>query len=299
MYKLIGNIYDFLGDDLRFLEFYGKALEYATIRKNSGKEIKIIKRIIQKQTKMQMYQENIVRINRILLNITEYKFVDLFTIAKFHQQLGESLIATSNKEEGIGHLRQALDIYKNFKTPIFDELQLLNKLNELYTEMKDYEKVSLYSEEIKKVSDKLHNILITPPKAFQPMGAVKEIWIFSFSVGIEFCSYAPFSEIDHGILGGFLTSMQQFSLEMSQSLLKSMIIGGDRYSFYKEDGYDFFMLSRSAVKNSEEVVNKILSIIYTRFWKEFAEEVKIFQGNTTPFRRFKTVIESLDLTLTI
>lgn len=298
VYKLIGNIYDFLGDDLRFLEFYGKALEYATIRKNSGKEIKIIKRIVQKQTKLQMYQENIVTINNILLNIAGYKFVDLYTIAKFHQQLGESLIATSNKEEGIEHLHQALDIYMDFKTPVLDELKLLNFLNELYTEMKDYEKVSLYSEEIKKVSDKLHNITITPPKVFQPMGDVKEIWIFSFSTGIEFYSYAPFSKIDHGILGGFVTAMQQFSLEMSQSLLKSMIIGEDRFTLYKEDGYDYFMLSRSAIKNSEEVVNKILSIIYIRFWKEFAENIKMFQGNTTPFKRFKTVIESLDLTLT-
>lgn len=299
IYQLIGNIYDFLGEDLKFLEFYNKAFQYATEVKDSGKKIKITNRIIQKQTKLKMYEENIICIKNILKNIEEYRMIDLYSIARFHQQLGNALTMTEKREEGLEQFLKALEIFKGFKIPMFDELQLLQRIIEFYTEKKEFEKISSYSEELKTVSDQLHNASIQHPKVFRPMGEVKEIWVFCISEGIEFYNYAPFSEVDHDLLGGFLTAMQQFSLEISQNLLNSMIIGDDRYTFYQEEGYDFFILGRSAAKSSEEIVNKILSIIYTRFWKEFAEQIKNFGGNVTYFRRFTKVIEALDLTLTM
>lgn len=299
IYQLIGNIYDFLGEDLKFLKFYNKAFKYATEVKDSGKKIKITNRIIQKQTKLKMYEENIICIKNILNNIEEYRMIDLYSIARFHQQLGNALTMTGKIEEGLEQLLKALEIFKGFKIPVFDELQLLKRIIELYIEKKEFEKVSSYSEVLKTVSDLLHSASIQPPKVFRPMGEVKEIWVFCISQGIEFYSYAPFSEVDHDLLGGFLTAMQQFSLEISQNLLNSMIIGDDRYTLYQEEGYDFFILGRSAAKSSEEIVNKILSIIYTRFWKEFAELIKNFKGNVTHFRRYTKVIEALDLTLTM
>jgi len=299
IYRLIGNIYDFLGEDLKFLEAYNKALDYAIEVKDPGRKIKITNRIVQKQTTLKMYEENISKIKTILDNIEEYKIIDLYSIARFHQQLGDTLAITERVDEGLEHLLKALEIYKGFKIPVFNQLQLLNRIIEIFTEKKDYEKVSSFSEELKTVSDQLQSASIQPPKVFRPMGDVKEVWVFCISKGIEFFSYAPFSEVDHDLLGGFLTAMQQFSLELSQNLLNSMVIGEDRYTFYQEEGYDFFILGRSAVKSSEEIVKKILSIIYARFWKEFAESIKSFEGNITPFRRFTDVIEALDLTLTI
>lgn len=299
IYQLIGNIHDFLGEDLKFLEFYEKALKYATEINDSGKKIKITKRIIQKQTKLKMYEENIIQIKNILNNIKEYKIIDLYSIARFHQQLGEALMNIEKVDEGLEQLLKALEIYKGFKNPVFDQLQILNIIVKVYTEKKEFEIVSSYSEELKIVSDQLHSASIQPPKIFRPMGDVKEIWVFCISKGIEFYSYAPFSEVDHDLLGGFLTAMQQFSLEISQNLLNSMLIGEDRYTFYQEEGYDFFILGRSASKSSEEIVKKVLSIIYARFWKEFAEDIKSFEGNITPFRRYTAVIEALDLTLTV
>ena len=299
IYQLIGNIYDFLGEDLKFLDFYNKALNYATEIKDSGKKIKITNRIVQKQTKLKMYEENISRIKNILDNIEEYKIIDLYSVARFHQQLGDALVNTEKVDEGLEQFLKALEIFKGFKIPVFDQLQLLNRIIEIYTQKKEYEIVSSYSEDLKTVSDQLHNASIQPPKIFRPMGDVKEIWVFCISKGIEFFSYAPFSEVDHDLLGGFLTAMQSFSLELSQNPLNSMMIGEDRYSFFQEEGYDFFILGRSAAKSSEEIVNKILSIIYARFWKEFAESIKSFECNITPFRRFTAVIEALDLTLSI
>ncbi len=43
----------------------------------------------------------------------------------------------------------------------------------------------------------------------------------------------------------------------------------------------------------------ILSKIFSRFWKEYSNYIKTFQGNVKHFQGFTDIIESLDLTLTI
>ncbi len=60
-------------------------------------------------------------------------------------------------------------------------------------------------------------------------------------------------------------------------------------------GYDFFILGRADVKISKSVT--ILSVIYRRFWKEYSNHIKKFQGNIKHFRGFTEIIESLDLTI--
>ena len=59
IYQLIGNIYESLDEDLNSLEYYEKALNAAEISKTPNKEIKILNRIVQKQAKLGMHQENL------------------------------------------------------------------------------------------------------------------------------------------------------------------------------------------------------------------------------------------------
>jgi len=41
------------------------------------------------------------------------------------------------------------------------------------------------------------------------------------------------------------------------------------------------------------------SRIYLRFWKEYSQYIRNFQGNIKYFKSFTDIIESLDLTLSI
>ena len=299
IYQFIGNIYEFLGKDLESLNYYEKAFEHTFKSNNLSKRIMILNRIIQKQTEQKKFENNIEKINDFLSNIEEYRFIDLFTVFNFRKQLANSLIAIDKKYEGLAEQLKALEILKSFKTPIYEEIELLNQIIEIFTEFQDYEKVAYYSEEIKKVSSELERVSVQKPKTYRPMGDVKEIWIFHSIAGVEMYDYAPLSKIDNDLLGGFLTAMRQFSVEISQKQLNDMIIGNDLYMIYSEEGYDFFILGRADVKISKSVIKTILSVIYRRFWKEYSNHIKKFQGNIKHFRGFTEIIESLDLTLAI
>ncbi|MHA1688016.1 MAG: hypothetical protein ACTSYC_03215 [Promethearchaeota archaeon] len=139
--------------------------------------------------------------------------------------------------------------------------------------------------------------LWTVEPVIYPMGDIKEIWIFSKSTGVKLFSYAPETELDHDLLGGFISALKNISMELMYRPLDSIIIGNDLYTIYYEDRRDFFILGRSNSKISVESAKAILKIIYMRFWKEFHDLIINFQGNITPFHRFADIIESLDLTL--
>ncbi len=296
IYLLIGNIFEFLEKELESLGYYEKALDVSIKSNNPSKRIKILNRVVQKQIKLKKYEESISELNDVLSNIDEYKFVDLYTIASFHRQLANCLNAIGKKTEGLLELLNTYEILKTFKTPVYEELDVLNQIVEIYTEMNDSEKISHFKEEINNVSDKIKSIAIQKPKAFRPLGEVKEIWVFHSKIGVEIYNYALESKIDNDLLGGFLTAIQNFSYEISQKKLNDMVMGNDRYMIYQED-YDFYILGRADAKISIEIIKNILSKIYRRFWKEYSKYIKTFQGNIKYFKNFTQIIESLDLTL--
>jgi tetratricopeptide (TPR) repeat protein len=297
---LIGNINEFLGKDEDVLEYYGKALENALKLNDRSKEIKLNKSIIQKQHKLGLYEANITKLKNLLSNIKRYRFIDLYTIASFHRYLGNSYVAVGKLKKGLIELRKTYKIFRSFQTPVIEELELLNRITKLYTRIEDYDRVSFYADRIKEVSNKLLNLSkMEKTKEYSPMIDVKEIWIFMTSSGIRLYNYAPETEVDHDLLGGFLTALRNFSSELSERQLDAMVIGDDRYMIYQVEGFDFFILGRSSIKSSEETVKKILGILYTRFWKEFSKEIKNFQGKLDHFIRFTDVIKSIDFKILI
>ena len=298
--QLIGNINEFLGEDEKAIEYYENALENAITLQDRTRELKLNKKIIQKQHKLGLYDTNIKKIKAILSNLDRYRFIDLYTIASYHRDLGNSYVAIGKIKKGLTELRKTYKIFRSFQTPVIEELELLNRIAKLYTRIENFERVAFYAEKIKEVSNKLLNLSrIEKTKEYNPMLDVKEVWIFMTSSGVRLYSYAPYTDVDHDLLGGFLTALRNFSSEFSERQLNSMVIGDDRYTIYQEEGYDFFILGRSSVKSSEETVKKILSILYTRFWKEFEAEIKNFQGKLDYFIRFKDVIDSIDFSILI
>ncbi len=299
LYQLIGNIFEFLGKHLVSLEYYEKALNCSEINNEPYKKIRILKRIIQKQKSLSMDNETIVKLKEILSNLDQYKFIDLYTIAKFHWLLADSLLAINENNEGLNELINSYEIFRSFKTPIFEEVNLLDQIIDIYNNMMEQEKADYYKEELSKLSNDLKELSLAKPKIFSPMGDIKEIWVFSSSASVEIYNYAPETVIDSDLLGGFLTALQQFSLEITQKEFNNMIIGNDRYMIYQEEGMEFFILGRADARVSIDIVKTILSKIYLRFWKEYSQYIRNFQGNMKYFKNFTDIIESLDLTLTI
>ena len=298
IYHIVGNIYEFLEEDLNALKYYEEALDYAVKGNNPSKEIIVLNRIIQKQSKLGMHEQIIKRINEFLLKVDEYRFMDLYSVSTFHRQLAKSLIIVDKKEEGLSHLIKAYEILKSFKNPVFEEVDLLNQIIGIFKEQNNEEKVNIYSEELKNASNKLKEIEQHKPKTFRPLGEIREIWIFHSTAGVELYNYAFESQIDHDLLGGFLTALRQFSMEVSQKQLEDMVIGNDCFMIYQEEGYSFYLLGRADAKVSKEIMSNILSKVYNRFWKEYSPHIINFVGNVKYFRGFTSIIESLDLTLT-
>ncbi len=300
VYLLIGNINEFLENDKEALQHYEKALENAIKLNDRSKEIKLYKKIIQKQHNLGLNEANITRIKNLLSNIKRYHFIDLYTIATFHRYLGNAYVAVGQLKKGIIELRKTYKLFRSFQTPVIEELELLNRLIKLYTRIEDYERVSFYADRIKEVSNRLINLSkIDKNKEYSPMLDVKEVWFFMTSSGIRLYSYAPETEVDQDLLGGFLTALRNFSSELSERQLDAMVIGDDRYMIYQEEDHDFFILGRSGIKSTENTVRGILSILYTRFWREFSNDIKSFQGKLDPFLRFTEVIKSIDFSVLI
>ncbi len=298
IFHIVGNIYEFLEEDLNALKYYEDALDYAVKGNNPSKEIIVLNRIIQKQSKLGMHEQIIKRINEFLLKVDDYRFMDLYSVSTFHRQLAKSLIIVDKTEEGLSHLIKAYEIVKSFKNPVFEEVDLLNQIIGIFKEQNNEEKVTIYSEELKNASNKLKEIEQQKPKTFRPLGEIREIWVFHSTAGVELYNYAFESQIDHDLLGGFLTALRQFSMEVSQKQLEDMVIGNDCFMIYQEEGYSFYMLGRADAKVSKEIMSNILSKVYNRFWKEYSQHIIDFVGNVKYFRGFTSIIESLDLTLT-
>jgi len=94
-----------------------------------------------------------------------------------------------------------------------------------------------------------------------------------------------------------MTAIQAFSEQIAYKNIDSMIFGDARFSLYQEEDRDFYILARSNITTSEDMIEKMLSIVYNRFWKEFYQEIINFVGNVSHFQKFEKILESFDWTL--
>ena len=295
--SLIGDIFEYLGDDSEFFEYYKKAYKSAEKSEDLASQIKLLKRIIQKQDLLGLYEENVESIRIILEKLKNYTLFDLHTVAILHKHLGISLVKTDQTEEGLSELETSYEILTNFKNPVDDELQVLNRIIILYTKLGNNEKIDYYSEKRDEISAILKEQEIERTKKEANLAVLKDLWIFSKTIGVELFSYSVETKVETDLLGGFMTAIQALCHEIAYKNIDSMIFGDERFTIYQEEDRDFYILARSSAKVSEELSEKILATIYNRFWKEYYNEINNFEGNVTAFKRFTKVLESFDWTL--
>jgi tetratricopeptide (TPR) repeat protein len=296
-FRLIGDIYEFLGEDSKFFEFYNKAIEWAEKSQNISSQFLTLKRVIQKQAFLGFYEENIEKIRTILEKFENYVLFDLYTKSIFHKQLGISLINTNRLDEGLSELIQAYEILEKFKNPVDEQLEILNRIINIYTKTGDNEDIAYYSKKLNKIVSRLEQRRSVLTQKGKLLDSLKDVWFFVKSIGCEIYSYSPEIGVETDLLGGFLTALQALSQEITYKSFDSIIYGDDRFTIYQEEDRDFYIVARSNIKISEESIINILSIIYNRFWKEYYNEIIGFGGNIDPFKSFTKIFESFDWTL--
>lgn len=296
-HRIIGLIFEVLHEDILALENYTSALQYAERSQELAIYLKLSIRIIQKVRTLKLHEKAIDIISTLLEKFQNSPLLDSLTKALLLKAEGESLIQLGRNTDGIEMLLQAHHIFKNFEPPISEEIPVLERIITYYTNHGESQQVAHYTEVMNDVRLRLESLGLKKPNKLYPLGEVKEIWLFSKSIGILYYCYSPESDVDDDLLGGFITALNSLSQEIADKTIETMVFGENRFSIYQEPNRDVYILGRSHIKNPEEVVLKTLSIIYNRFWKEYTEEIINFNGNVTPFGSFTKIIESFDWTL--
>ncbi|MBD3343380.1 MAG: hypothetical protein GF353_30060 [Candidatus Lokiarchaeota archaeon] len=297
LYFTIGDIWEIIQEFEKFIEYYEKAIDVAYKIKNHGKIIKNIRKLVERMDDLGYHKKIIEILNCFFSHEEKHFFIDQFSNAFLRYKLARALLKINKIEEALNELLKSYNIFKEFKRPVYEVRLVLEQLIQTFETLNRFDKAQLYGQKLSKTKKKFENFELVAQNDFSPLGIIKEIWIFSSSASVEIYNFAPESNIDHDLLGGFLSALQQFSLEVSQKKLNQIVIGEDRFVIYKDVGYDFYILGRAAVKENPNLVIKTLSRIHRRFWKEYSDEISNFQGNIKPFQGFTKIIESFDLSL--
>jgi tetratricopeptide (TPR) repeat protein len=294
IYQVIGNISEYLGDRSKQLQYYREALEYSEKINDNPSKLKILKRIVQIQTVLGMHAQNVLDLQRIINEIGESAFIDLYSLAYFHQNLAENLISLQQPQDALSEYIIAQNYYKKFKIPGPELVDVLRRIHQIYLDQKDTEKATYYQDQIQRVEEQINKLEPKDHgKSGNRLGQVKEIWIFS-DTGLELFDFAPETTMDPELLGGFLSALQSFSNELTREQLNAMVVGGDRYMIFRKPEGKFYIMGRANIKASEHLVEKTLKLITERFYKEYENYLANFVGNVTPFKKFIEVLNGID-----
>ena len=297
IYSYISEIYELLDNDVKSIEYLYKAFKISKSQGLVMETLTLLFEIVRLQANSNQYDKNVEILRDFISEFKNSRIFDLFTKGLLYKQLGLSLIQSKKEKEGLKQLMEAHAIFEQFRSPIQEDLKVLRLIKQLYKKQERIEEAAMTSEKIKGLTRRLEELKEELPENPYPLGDVREIWIFSADAGLLLYSYAPETNVDHDLVGGFLTALKQLSIEVTQQELHSITVGIDRYTLFQEKGFNLFILGRSTVRNNEKKVNKILKIIYTRFLKEYSEELKTFAGNIAVFNSFTENIHSFDFTL--
>ena len=291
--QYIGNIYEVLGDRDKMLENYRNALEMAEQTKDFPSKIKLIKRIVKMQTKMGLYAQTAMDLQHIITDLGESTFIDLVSMGNFHHQLADTLWLLDQKEDAVGEYLSALNLYAKLAIPTPDQIPATERLIEYYQGKHEGDRVQFYQDQLGRVKTKIGEKATPSRRSTRLLGEVKEVWIF-VETGVEIFNYAPETQLDPELLGGFLSALQSFSLELSKQTLNAMMIGDDRYVFLRRQEAKFYILGRASLKSNETKIEKTLKFIADRFEKEYKPHLVNFAGNVVPFRSFMEILEHID-----
>ncbi len=296
IYRLIGSIYELIDEHLLSIKNYRKALKYAEQINDITSRLKIFSLIIQNLSFLGKYDIIIKETDEMLAKTIAYAYLDLFTISNYHKYLGEALFKLGKKDkDALSELLISLNIYNKFENPVLDSLSVLQMIIKIYERSNDADKtkyLEYYTDQYQHIEIKIQQIKGENVKAYNLLTEVKEFWIFTLD-GKQLYAHAPETNYNPELFGGFLSALQNFSMELASKDLKSITIGQDQYVIFKDEK-PFYVLGRASYKVPLYNIEIILKLIYDNFWEIYQKILQEKDLEISKFSQFFEIFKELN-----
>ena len=289
IYRLIANIYELIDEHLLSIKNYRKALSFAEKINDIASKLQIFNLLIQKLLILGKHDIVIKETDQMLSKTITYAYLDLFSVSNFHRYIGEALYKLGkNKSDALSELLISLNIYNTFDRPVLESLEVLQMIINIYDASNDDDKgkyINYYTNQYNQIEKRIRQLKKEEQKhVFNFLKEIKEFWIFT-NDGRQLYSHAPETNYNPELFGGFLSALQNFSLELASKNLKSITIGFDQYVIFKEYR-PFYVLGRSSNKVSLYNIEMILKIIHDEFWKNYQPFIEDRDIDINKFSQF-------------
>lgn len=128
---------------------------------------------------------------------------------------------------------------------------------------------------------------------------IHDIYVIEASSGVcLICRNYGDVELDEGLVGGFLTALQQFSSKLSSqegqpTILREVEMKGYTIVYERQESV---MVAASADRSDDEkVLRDTLSRMISGFNQRFGSNLKNWRGETNPFKEFSPEIDKITL----
>ncbi|MHA1148071.1 MAG: tetratricopeptide repeat protein [Promethearchaeota archaeon] len=288
---LIAGLYEALNNLDDAFEHYQIALNSAEFSNDVGSKFYIYNQIIQILSSLGNYELLVKELDRILHETISIAFMDLFTIAGFHKQLGEALIKIGKEKEGLSELLIALNMYKKLPKPNQEVIDVLNLIVIIYKKKNKQDYIEYYQEEVKNYQERIRLEIFDEKIA--PLEVVQEVWIFSNE---SFCwfSYSPQTHVNPELVSGFLSAMQNFGSELNLKEIKVIKIGANVFVYYRNEKLPFFIVGRTSMKSQIAIVKQILQYISSIFWEKYKTVLQDLENDPTLVAGFSEILENME-----
>jgi tetratricopeptide (TPR) repeat protein len=294
VFELIASNYEILGKMEDAIENYEKALEFAKLSNDVLSRFKLLEKVINIYTEQDLHELIVRKIDTILYEVAPVAYLDLRTIAGFHRRLGESFIELGSDTEALSELIVALNLYNKFSDTVPELGSVYNKLIDIYQNKEDSTHVEYYKDKLMVVQDQIEKAARREKMEYKPLEVVGEFWFFTEDGTIIF-SYTPKTNSTPRLLSNFLTAMDNFGSELELAQIKTIKIGLEYFSYYKEEGNPIFIIGRSDIKFDVEMIEKIIKKFFVKFFTNFRPLIKSFDGDTTKFDSFIKIVKDIEI----
>ncbi len=278
------------------IQMYEKALELFEDHQLKVNIIPLFDRLVQLHARLGLYKENGRVIRKFLAKASSYAFLDIFSLATYQEMAGDAFVNSGELEEASRDYLHALETYQRLKWPPLEMVSLLEKMVRHFERISDSSRAADVRTRLQKIQAIIAIAPVPATKIVPSLGIVKEFWVFHSETSLLLYGMTNETRVDADLLGGFLTALQEFSMNLSRQRLDSMVIGSDQFIFHHEVGGAIFILCRAPARLPITQVKSVITKIYDRFWREYSPFLTKFLGDTTPFESFGKVLATLDFT---
>lgn len=101
---------------------------------------------------------------------------------------------------------------------------------------------------------------------------------------------------DASLISGYISALQSFSEEFTQSSMKSINFEDFKFHFLKEEnGSNLLLVLVTDLEDDSNNANVKIKQVATLFKKRFQKELNEFKGYTSQFRKFKDLLIEMNI----